>query len=108
MTVQVTTTADKKEILEKIARNLLEERLIACAQIVGPVKSIYWWRGKIEEDEEFLCIMKTKLELFDLVERKIKELHPYEVPEIVGTNIVAISEDYEVWLKEETKNRMNI
>jgi len=104
MTIQITTTADNKKVLEDIARSLLEERLIACAQILGPIKSIYWWKGDIVEGEEFLCIMKTRLELFEKVKSKIKALHPYEVPEIVGTNLDAISEDYKTWLQNETKS----
>jgi periplasmic divalent cation tolerance protein len=104
MTIQITTTADNKKVLEDIARSLLEERLIACAQILGPIKSIYWWKGDIVEEEEFLCIMKTRLELFEKVKSKIKALHPYEVPEIVGTNLDALSEDYKTWLQNETKS----
>jgi periplasmic divalent cation tolerance protein len=104
MAIQITTTADNKKVLEDIARSLLEERLIACAQILGPIKSIYWWKGDIVEEEEFLCIMKTRLELFEKVKSKIKALHPYEVPEIVGTNLDALSEDYKTWLQNETKS----
>jgi periplasmic divalent cation tolerance protein len=104
MTIQITTTADNRKVLEDIARSLLEERLIACAQILGPIKSIYWWKGDIVEGEEFLCIMKTRLELFEKVKSKIKVLHPYEVPEIVGTNLDALSEDYKTWLQNETKS----
>ncbi|MCX7856599.1 MAG: divalent-cation tolerance protein CutA [Deltaproteobacteria bacterium] len=107
MTIQITTTADKKQVLEEIAKKLLEERLIGCAQIIGPVKSIYWWEGKIVEEEEFLCFMKTKAELFDAVKDMIKDLHPYEVPEIIGIKAEMVSRDYELWLENETKNKPN-
>lgn len=107
MIIQITTTADKKEILEEIARSLLKERLIACAQIIGPIKSIYWWENQLVEDQEFLCIMKTRSQFFGLVEEKIKKLHPYRVPEIVATSLDTVSKDYEVWLENETKNRSN-
>lgn len=108
MVIQVTTTADKKEILEKIAKDLLEKRLIACAQISGPIKSIYWWKGEIVEDEEFICTMKTKEEVFNHVKERIKELHPYEVPEIVGTKLENTSSDYEMWVEEVTKDARGV
>lgn len=101
MVIQVLTTGDKRDALEAIAKNLLEEKLIACAQIVGPIKSMYWWKGEIAEDEEYLCIMKTKDELFHLVEEKIRKLHPYEVPEIVAVRADFVSKNYESWLTNE-------
>jgi periplasmic divalent cation tolerance protein len=97
----VTTTAEKKDA-EKIAAAVLKERLAACVQISGPIESSYWWNGRLETDREYLCTMKTRKDRFPALEAAIKELHPYEIPEIVATPIVAISAEYLAWLKEQT------
>ncbi len=103
MKIQIITTADKKETMEKIAKTLVEEKLAACAQILGPIKSIYWWEGKVVEDEEFICIIKSKADLYGEIEKRIREIHPYEVPEIIGTVLDFVSKDYEDWLEAHTK-----
>lgn len=99
--VKVITTSDRKEVLEKIARELVSKRLVACSQILGPIRSIYIWEGKVTEDDEYLCIMKTKEELLDRVEEEIKRNHNYEVPEIISIKIDRSSEDYRRWLESE-------
>jgi periplasmic divalent cation tolerance protein len=99
--VQIFTTTEKKEDAEKIARNLVEKRVAGCVQIVGPVRSNYWWKGNLETAEEWLCLIKSKGELYAQIEGAIKELHPYEIPEIIALPIVAGSKDYLEWLKNE-------
>lgn len=99
--VQIFTTTEKKEDAEKIARNLVEKRLAGCVQIVGPVRSNYWWKGNLETAEEWLCLIKSKGELYAQIEGAIKDLHPYEIPEIIALPIVAGSKDYLEWLKNE-------
>lgn len=99
--IQITTTTQKKEDAEKIAQALLEKRLAGCVQIVGPILSTYWWKGQIEKASEWQCIVKTRNDLYAKVEKIIKENHPYEVPEIMATFIVAGSKDYLEWLHEE-------
>lgn len=94
-------TAEKKEDAESISKKLVEDRLVACAQVVGPIRSIYWWKGDVEDSPEWLAILKTKSGLFERLIKRIKELHPYEVPEIVGVPITHGSEDYLNWLKDE-------
>ena len=71
------------EIARKTVRTLVEEKLVACGNIIPGVESIYWWEGKIEETAEVLVIFKTTISCGSAVQARLKELHPYEVPEIV-------------------------
>jgi periplasmic divalent cation tolerance protein len=91
------TTSSKKEA-EKIAQRLLDERLIACANIMGPVSSLFRWSGKMEKAEEYLIIMKSRKDLFEKLAETVKALHSYEVPEILALPIVAVSKAYLDWL----------
>lgn len=100
--LQVVTTTETKEQAQRIAHAVVEKRLAACAQIVGPISSIYWWKEKVESAHEWMCVMKTRKELFDVLERAVREIHPYEIPEIVAIPIVAGSENYLEWLKSVT------
>lgn len=101
--VQVFTTTEKKEDAEKIAKAMVEKRLAGCIQIVGPINSMYWWKGNVETAGEWLLLIKSKKELYEELEKAIKELHPYETPEIVAVPIVAGSKEYLEWLKNELK-----
>ncbi len=101
--IQITTTTDKKREAEDIAKKLIEKRLVSCAQILGPIKSIYWWKGRIEESEEWMIFFKTKKGLFKKVESAIKEIHSYEVPEIIAVPILEGSKDYLNWIESETQ-----
>jgi len=100
--IQVVTTTARREEAERIARELVEARLAACAQIVGPIISTYRWQGKIETGEEWQCWAKTRGELFARVEEAIRRIHPYEVPEILAVPVVAGSASYLAWLDAET------
>ncbi len=97
------TTSDKLEA-EKIAQELLKEKLIACANILGPVSSHFHWAGKIENSEEFLIIMKTRSDLFAKVSKATTGLHSYEVPEVIAIPIVAGSDPYLEWLGQSLKH----
>jgi len=101
--LQITTTAGTKEEAEKIADYLLEKRLAACVQILGPVTSKYWWKGKKEISEEFVCFIKTKKEFYPKVEKAIKEVHSYENPEIIAMGIDQGSKEYFDWIQKELK-----
>jgi periplasmic divalent cation tolerance protein len=101
--IQVITTTANKEDAAKIAAALVEKRLAACVQIVGPVHSIYRWEGKVEQAEEWQCLIKSRPDLFFAVEQVIKNIHPYEIPEIIALTIVAGSADYLQWLRDEIK-----
>jgi periplasmic divalent cation tolerance protein len=85
----------------KIGRSLVEQRLVACANIFqSPVRSIYRWKGKVENAKEFLVILKTSRRRFTAVERAIKSLHSYEVPEIIALPIAGGLGDYLEWISE--------
>lgn len=99
--IQITTTTDKKEDAERIALRLVEKKIAACVQIVGPITSIYRWKGNIERAEEWQCIIKSREGLYKEIEHAIKSVHPYEVPEIIAIPIVAGSGDYLEWLRAE-------
>lgn len=90
--------------LDKIARKLVTDRLAACAQIVGPIHSIYWWHGAIEEADEHLCILKTRKDLYPQVEVAVRRLHSYKIPEILALPVVAGNRDYLSWLDAELKD----
>ncbi len=94
--VVIVTTINKEEA-EKISRQLLKERLIACANMVA-VSSIFHWSGKIENAEECLILMKSRLDLFEKVSERVKALHSYDVPEILALPVVKGSTDYISWL----------
>jgi len=98
--VQVTTTTETKEQAEAIARHLVETNLAACVQITGPIESIYRWKGKMENAREWLCLIKTREDLFPEVEAAIKKMHSYETPEIIAVPIVQGSKEYLAWLAD--------
>jgi len=101
--IQVMTTLEKKEDAAMISRNVLEEKLAACVQIIGPMTSTYWWEGKIEEATEWLCVMKSRRDYYDRLEKCIKDIHPYEEPEILAIPVIAGSRGYLDWLDGELK-----
>jgi len=86
----------------RIARALVEERLAACVNIVGPVHSVYRWRGTIENASEYMLVIKTSMRHFSKREGRFRELHSYEVPEIVAVTLAAGSKPYVAWLAEST------
>ena len=102
--IQITTTTETKEQAEKIAQYLVETKLAACVQITGPITSIYRWKGKVENTQEWLCLIKTLDYLYNKVEAAIKSQHPYETPEIIAVPIVKGSKEYLNWLENELKN----
>ena len=98
--LQVATTVENRTQAETIARHVLEQRLAGCVQILQ-CASMYHWQGQIEKSDEFLCIMKTREDLFDLLQVVIADVHPYEVPEILATPVAAGNADYLDWLQGE-------
>ncbi len=103
-TVILATASCKKEA-EAIAQELLAEKLIACANILGPISSHFHWEGKLEVSEEFLLLMKSRLDLFDAVANRVRVLHTYEVPEVLALPILAGSKKYLEWLGESLKQQ---
>ncbi|TDA32898.1 MAG: divalent-cation tolerance protein CutA [Hadesarchaea archaeon] len=92
------TTVDGREKAEELARRVVEEKLASCVTVLPGAKSFYFWKGKREEAEELLLLMKT-LSPEKLMER-LKELHPYEVPELLVLRASAVSEEYLRWARE--------
>jgi periplasmic divalent cation tolerance protein len=99
--VQVLTTSPSREEADQIAQALVEGRLAACVQVVGPITSTYRWQGAIETSQEWLLLAKSRRERYGEIEQAIRRLHSYEVPEILAVPIVAASADYLAWLERE-------
>ncbi|MEX0937573.1 MAG: divalent-cation tolerance protein CutA [Pirellulales bacterium] len=102
-TVQITTTIDSEQAAEQIATALVGRRLAACVQIVGPVRSTFRWEGKIEISPEWMCIIKTAADRADDVQSAIRELHGYDVPEILVTPVTGGNRGYLDWVHSETR-----
>jgi periplasmic divalent cation tolerance protein len=100
-TIQVITTTETKADAQAIAHAVVQKRLAACVQIIGPITSTYWWQGEIETAEEWLCVIKSRRDLYEQLEAAIKEVHPYDVPEILAVPVIAGSKDYLRWLDGE-------
>ena len=96
-------TCQSKKEADRIASSLLNKRLIACANIVPGVDSRFWWNGKIDNAKEFLVVMKARFSSFGKIEKEVKRLHSYEVPEIIAIPIVAGSKEYLGWIRAETR-----
>ena len=101
--IQVTTTVATEEQAGAIAGLLVEQRLAACVQVIGPMTSHYRWQGKIEAAGEYLCLAKSRAALYSEIEAAIKAIHPYEVAEIVAVPIIAGSREYLAWLTAAVK-----
>ena len=102
--LQVATTTAQKQDAERIASALVDQRLAACVQVVGPITSTYRWQNCVETSQEWLCLIKTSRDQYAAVEAAIAKLHPYDVPEIVATPIVAGSRSYLDWLRDELQS----
>lgn len=96
------TCASKGEA-ERIGKSLLGEKLIACANIVGGVHSLFWWKGKIDSAKESLIIAKTAKKNFAKLIKRVRQLHSYEVPEIIAVPIEAGDRDYLRWIGDSVK-----
>jgi periplasmic divalent cation tolerance protein len=97
---QVTTTLPERAAAERLAAALVEERWAACGQVVGPVESTYWWQGQVERATEWYCHLKTTAALVPGLAARLRELHPYETPEIIAVAIVDGDPDYLRWIAE--------
>ena len=95
-------TTESEEQAVQIARTLVAERLAACVNIVGPVRSIYRWREDVKDDREYLLIIKTRALLYIKVETRVRELHTYETPEVLALNADRGSPSYIQWMLDST------
>jgi len=96
----ITSTAEEAP---KIANALLNRRKVACVNIIPSVSSFFWWQGKIDTARESLLIIKTSARLLDEVVALVKEIHSYDVPEVITLPIIGGNEDYLKWLETEVK-----
>ena len=97
----ITTTTDSKENADAITRSLLEKKLVACVQ-ASTIESAYHWQGELTNSEEICLQLKTKRSLFENVQREIRQLHDYDLPEIIMIPLADADPDYLQWVKEET------
>ncbi|MFD5427433.1 divalent-cation tolerance protein CutA [Streptomyces sp. NPDC127084] len=98
----VLTTTGSAEQAEALARGAVEARLAACAQVSGPVASVYHWQGAVETGQEWQILFKTTEDHYDALEAHLKERHAYETPEIIATPVVRGSAAYLEWIAAET------
>ena len=95
----VLTTFASPEDAEKIVRLLVAEKLAACGTIFPGVRSIYLWEGKIADSQEAGVLLKTTVEQFPALEKRLQALHPYETPEIIAIDPASVSDAYALWVK---------
>lgn len=99
MTLLYVTTKDKKEA-QFVSKELLEAKLIACANIIDGMQSMYWWEGKIQSEEECILMLKTKKELVEKITDKVKALHSYDCPCVLELKVEGGNADYISWLND--------
>lgn len=97
-------TAPNQEAALKLARQLVESRLAACANVVGGAVSVYWWEGRVQEESEAILFLKTRAENVEALITKIKELHDYSCPCVTAWPIVSGNPAYLDWIDNETKS----
>ncbi len=103
--IVVFCTVPNEATAQEIARQLVEEKLAACCNIIPGLKSIYTWENKIQEDAEHLLLIKSRQMVFSRLEDRIKELHPYRIPEIISLPIIKGNKEYLKWIGENVEER---
>ncbi|HIH90519.1 TPA: divalent cation tolerance protein CutA [Desulfurococcaceae archaeon] len=98
--IVILTTFGNEEDAKKVARTLVEEGLVACAWVTQKVRSFYVWKGKLEEDEEVVVVLKAPKKTFEKAVKRLRELHPYEVPEIIAFEANYVLPEYLKWAEE--------
>ncbi|WKZ33825.1 MAG: divalent-cation tolerance protein CutA [Thermodesulfobacteriota bacterium] len=100
--IVVFTTAQNQDAALQIADAVVSEGLAACCNMLPGIRSVYMWKGEMYDEEEVLCIMKTRRALFDALKARILELHGYEVPEVIAIDIKGGHSDYLKWIDQVT------
>ena len=98
--IQIQCSVPSKKVAKKIAKKLVQERLCACVNILPKMRSFYIYEGEFCEDEELLLLIKTDNKHYKAVEKRIRSLHPYEIPEVIALPVVNGAEDYIDWAKK--------
>lgn len=101
--IMILTTCPGSISAKKIAQDLVSEKLVACVNVVPGIQSFFAWVGKVDSANEHLLIIKTTTGNFDAVEKRIKKLHPYELPEVISVPIYSGSAEYLNWIDTNTK-----
>ena len=101
------TTTDSQESAKRIGDAVVKARLAACAQMIGPILSTYWWEGRVEKAQEWLLILKSRRDLYAEIEKTITAAHPYEVPEVLAVPVEAGGRGYLEWLSQELRTPGN-
>ncbi len=102
--VQLTTTVDSKSRAIQLAETIVTERLAACAQVQGPIESVYRWQGKIDSATEWYCHFKTTKLLVERLRTRVVKLHPYETPEVIVVPVIDGHPPYLDWVASETQH----
>jgi periplasmic divalent cation tolerance protein len=100
--VVVLVTAPDAETAAGIGRRLVEERLCACANLLPGLRSLYWWEGAVQDEDEVLMLIKTRPSLVDALTRRVEALHPYDTPEVIALTVTAGSAKYLRWIEDST------
>lgn len=103
--IQVVTTTDSRDQARTIAQAVVGSRTAACAQVLGPITSLYWWEGRMEESEEYLLVMKTRADSYQALEETIRANHTYDVPEILALPVQTGGADYMAWIRDQVRPR---
>jgi periplasmic divalent cation tolerance protein len=99
----VITNLPDRESAERLARGVVEARVAACVNVLSPTRSVYRWKGAVETAEEYPVLIKTAADRYPELEKTIRALHPYELPEIVAVGIEAGLPAYLAWVEAETR-----
>ena len=103
--IVVISTVPDKDTGQKIARAILSKRLAACVTMMSASQSLYWWQGKISQEQEHMLFIKSTDRLYPSLEKMILQLHPYEIPEVIALPAVRGFSQYLDWITEETSSR---
>jgi periplasmic divalent cation tolerance protein len=99
---QLVTTVPSRDEALALAREVVDQRMAACVQVVGPITSVYRWEGRVEEEQEFLCLMKAPSDRMPALVSFVRERHPYDTPEITTVESLFVDESYLAWAEAET------
>ena len=103
-TLRLVIVTIPKDEAKKTARELVENKLAACVNIVGEVESIFFWQEEVQDDKESLLLIKSTASRFEAIKEFVLENHPYELPEVISFDLSGCSEDYAKWVVNETKD----